>query len=384
MNTSLPAKQGLYDPWFEHDACGVGVVANINGKKSNKILKQALVVLHNMDHRGGQGADANSGDGAGVLLQIPHNFFVKECAKLDIDLPEPGKYAVGFIFLPPDIVERENVERHFERIVEANGQSVIGWRTVPVHPEVLGEKSHQSMPYMAQVFIKPSENILDRLDIDDNAFERKLYSIRRQAENYIRYGKLRGGKYFYVSSLSSRTIVYKGMLTTEQLRTFYADMEDSSVETALALVHSRFSTNTFPSWERAHPYRYLMHNGEINTLRGNINWMRARQTMCGNSLWGNDISKIMPIIDETGSDSGMFDNCLEFLVMSGRSLPHAVMMMIPEPWGKNPHLDPDLKAFFEYHNSLIEAWDGPAAMAFTDGRTICAALDRNGLRPSRY
>ena len=384
MNTSLPAKQGLYDPWFEHDACGVGVVANINGKKSNKILKQALVVLHNMDHRGGQGADANSGDGAGVLLQIPHNFFVKECAKLDIDLPEPGKYAVGFIFLPPDIVERENVERHFERIVEANGQSVIGWRTVPVHPEVLGEKSRQSMPYMAQVFIKPSENILDRLDIDDNAFERKLYSIRRQAENYIRYGKLRGGKYFYVSSLSSRTIVYKGMLTTEQLRTFYADMEDSSVETALALVHSRFSTNTFPSWERAHPYRYLMHNGEINTLRGNINWMRARQTMCGNSLWGNDISKIMPIIDETGSDSGMFDNCLEFLVMSGRSLPHAVMMMIPEPWGKNPHLDPDLKAFFEYHNPLIEAWDGPAAMAFTDGRTICAALDRNGLRPSRY
>ena len=220
MNTSLPAKQGLYDPWFEHDACGVGVVANINGKKSNKILKQALVVLHNMDHRGGQGADANSGDGAGVLLQIPHNFFVKECAKLDIDLPEPGKYAVGFIFLPPDIVERENVERHFERIVEANGQSVLGWRTVPVHPEVLGEKSRQSMPYMAQVFIKPSENILDRLDIDDNAFERKLYSIRRQAENYIRYGKLRGGKYFYVSSLSSRTIVYKGMLTTEQLRTF--------------------------------------------------------------------------------------------------------------------------------------------------------------------
>lgn len=384
MNTSLPAKQGLYDPWFEHDACGVGVVANINGKKSNKILRQALVVLHNMDHRGGQGADMNSGDGAGVLLQIPHNFFVKECAKLDIELPEEGKYAVGFIFLPPDAVERENVQRHFERIVEGNGQTVLGWRKVPVHPEVLGEKSRQSMPFMAQVFVKPSDNISDRLDIDDNAFERKLYSIRRQAENYIRYGKLRGGKYFYVASLSSRTIVYKGMLTTEQLRTFYVDMEDSSMETALALVHSRFSTNTFPSWERAHPYRYLMHNGEINTLRGNINWMRARQTMCGNSLWGNDIGKIMPIIDETGSDSGMFDNCLEFLVMSGRSLPHAVMMMIPEPWGKNPHLDPELKAFFEYHNSLIEAWDGPAAMAFTDGRTICAALDRNGLRPSRY
>ena len=384
MDVSLPKKQGLYDPWFEHDACGVGVVANIKGKKSNKILRQALTVLRNMDHRGGQGADMYSGDGAGVLLQIPHLFFVKECAKQDVALPEAGRYAVGFVFLPPDVVERENTQRHFERIVTANGQSVICWRNVPVDSSVLGEKSRQSQPFMAQVFIRPSEDILDRLDIDDNAFERKLYSIRRQAENYIRYGSLRGGKYFYVASLSSRTIVYKGMLTTEQLSTFYLDLQDCAMETALALVHSRFSTNTFPSWERAHPYRYLMHNGEINTLRGNINWMRARQNMCGNSLWGNEIQKIMPIIDETGSDSGMFDNCLEFLVMSGRSLPHAVMMMIPEPWGKNPHIAPELKAFFEYHNSLIEAWDGPAAMAFTDGRTICAALDRNGLRPSRY
>lgn len=384
MNTSLPNKQGLYDPWFEHDACGVGVVANIKGRKSYKILKQALVVLRNMDHRGGQGADMYSGDGAGVLLQIPHNFFVKELAKQDIDLPAEGQYAVGFIFLPPDAVERENTQRHFERLVAANGQQVLCWRNVPVNPEVLGEKSRQSQPFMAQVFITPSKEVVEHLSIDDNAFERKLYSIRRQAENLIRYGNMRGGKYFYVASLSTRTIVYKGMLTTEQMSTFYLDLQDSSMETAMALVHSRFSTNTFPSWERAHPYRYLMHNGEINTLRGNINWMRARQTMCGNSLWGTDINKIMPIIDETGSDSGMFDNCLEFLLMSGRSLPHAVMMMIPEPWGKNPHLDPDLKAFFEYHNSLIEAWDGPAAMAFTDGRTICAALDRNGLRPSRY
>ena len=384
MNGFLPKKQGLYDPWFEHDACGVGVVANIKGKKSNKILRQALTVLRNMDHRGGQGADMYSGDGAGVLLQLPHLFFVKECAKLDVELPEAGRYAVGFVFLPPDAVERENTQRHFERIVTANGQRVICWRNVPVDSSVLGEKSRQSQPFMAQVFIEPSEEIVERLDIDDNAFERKLYSIRRQAENYIRYGSLRGGRYFYIASLSSRTIVYKGMLTTEQLSTFYLDLQDRAMETALALVHSRFSTNTFPSWERAHPYRYLMHNGEINTLRGNINWMRARQNMCANSLWGNEIKKIMPIIDETGSDSGMFDNCLEFLVMSGRSLPHAVMMMIPEPWGKNPHIDPELKAFFEYHNSLIEAWDGPAAMAFTDGRTICAALDRNGLRPSRY
>ena len=384
MDTNMPKKQGLYDPWYEHDACGVGLVANIKGKKTNKILRQALVVLRNMDHRGGQGADENSGDGAGVLFQIPHNFFVKEMAKQDVELPAAGQYAVGFCFLPPDNVERENAQRHFERIVANNGQRVLAWRNVPVDSSVLGEKSAQSQPFMAQVIVLPSQDILDRLDIDDNAFERKLYAIRREAENYIRYGKLRGGKYFYFASLSSRTIVYKGMLTTEQLGTFYLDLQDRSIETALAMVHSRFSTNTFPSWERAHPYRYLMHNGEINTLRGNINWMRARQTMVGNSLWGNDISKIMPIVDETGSDSGMFDNVLEFLVMSGRSLPHAVMMMIPEPWAKNPHLDADLKGFFEYHASLIEPWDGPAAMAFTDGRTICAALDRNGLRPSRY
>jgi len=380
----LPSKQGLYDPWFEHDACGLGVVANIKGKKSNRIIRQALVVLRNMDHRGGQSADNNSGDGAGILMQIPHLFCVKECAKLGVELPPAGQYAVGFAFLPPDVVERENCQRHFERIVETNGLKVLTWRDVPVNPAVLGEKSRQSQPFMSQVFIQASPKLLDHLSIDDNAFERILYIIRRQAENIIRYGKLRGGKYFYLSSLSSRTIIYKGMLTTKQLDVFYPDLKDNSMETALALVHSRFSTNTFPSWERAHPYRYLMHNGEINTLRGNINWMRARQTMCGNSLWGPRIKDVMPIIDENGSDSGMFDNCLEFLVMSGRSLPHAIMMMIPEPWDKNPHQDPDLRAFFEYHNSMMEPWDGPAAMIFTDGRTICAALDRNGLRPSRY
>ena len=382
--STLPPKQGLYDPWFEHDACGLGVVANIKGKKSNKILRQALTVLKNLDHRGGQGADNNSGDGAGVLFQIPHTFFVKECLKQNLSLPPGGEYAVGMLFLPPDVVERENLQRHFEKIVRENNLEVLGWRNVPVNSEILGEKSRQSQPSIMQVFISTNSKIIERLAIDDNAFERKLYIIRREAENKIRYGSLRGGKYFYISSLSSRTIVYKGMLTTKQLGDFYLDMQDCSIETALALVHSRFSTNTFPSWERAHPYRMLMHNGEINTLRGNINWMRSRQTMCNNSLWGKNIKKVMPVIDETGSDSGMFDNCLEFLVMSGRSLPHAVMMMIPEPWSKNPHIDPDLKAFFEYHNSLIEAWDGPAAMAFTDGRTVCAALDRNGLRPSRY
>lgn len=382
--SAMPPKQGLYDPWFEHDACGLGVVANIKGKKSNKILKQALTVLRNLDHRGGQGADNNSGDGAGVLMQIPHLFFIKEALKQGLRLPQSGEYAVGMLFLPPDEVERENLQRHFEKIVRENHLDVIGWRKVPNNPSVLGEKSRQSQPFIMQVFLNANTITTERLAIDENAFERLLYIIRREAENKIRYGTLRGGKYFYISSLSSRTIVYKGMLTTSQLGEFYPDLQDYSMETALALVHSRFSTNTFPSWERAHPYRMLMHNGEINTLRGNINWMRSRQTMCSNSLWGKDIRKIMPIIDETGSDSGMFDNCLEFLVMSGRSLPHSVMMMIPEPWSKNPHITPELKAFFEYHNSLLEAWDGPAAMAFTDGRTVCAALDRNGLRPSRY
>lgn len=379
-----PEKQGLYDPWFEHDACGLGVVANIKGKKSNKILKQALTVLCNLDHRGGQGADKNTGDGAGILFQIPHMFFHKECAKLEIELPKSEEYAVGMLFLPPDIVERENCQRHFERIVKENGQIILGWRQVPVNSTVLGEKSRDSQPYIAQVFIKANDSILGKLPIDNNIFERKLYMIRREAENYIKKGNLRGGNYFYIASLSSRTIVYKGMLTTRQLDEFYIDLSDNSILTAMALVHSRFSTNTFPSWERAHPYRYLMHNGEINTLRGNINWMRARQSLCGNKLWGKNIKKIMPIIDESGSDSGMFDNCLEFLVMSGRSLPHAVMMMIPEPWVNNPHIDEDLKAFFNYHDCLMEPWDGPAAMAYTDGKTICAALDRNGLRPSRY
>ena len=384
MHNAMPEAQGLYDPRYEHDSCGIGVIANIKGKKSNRILRQSLIVLRNMDHRGGQGVDSSTGDGAGILIQIPHAFFAKECAKLDIDLPPAGEYAVGQLFLPPDAVERENVMRHFERIASQNGLTLIGWRNVPTCPDCLGENSRASMPFMAQAILTPDADTLNRLQSDDNAFERKLYATRRQAENYIRYGKLRGGKYFYASSLSSRTIVYKGMLTTEQLSLFYPDLMDASIETALALVHSRFSTNTFPSWERAHPYRFLMHNGEINTLRGNINWMRSRQTMCGNSLWGPDIEKVMPVIDENGSDSGMFDNCLEFLVLSGRSLPHAAMMMIPEPWNKNKQMSPELRAFYEYHSCLTEAWDGPAAMAFTDGRTICAVLDRNGLRPSRY
>ena len=383
MYTSLPPKQGLYDPWFEHDACGLGVVANIKGRKSNKILRQALVVLRNMDHRGGQGADMNSGDGAGILLQLPHTFLVKECAKLDIELPQPGHYAVGFMFLPPDVVERENTQRHFEKLVTANGQELLGWRNVPVDPEVLGEKSRQSQPFMAQVFIKASPQIIDRLSIDDNAFERQLYSIRRQAENHIRYGRLRGGRYFYIASLSSRTIVYKGMLTTEQLGSFYSDLQDSSMETAMALVHSRFSTNTFPTWSLAQPFRLLAHNGEINTIRGNRAWMEARESVLSTPTLGN-VKQIRPIIQPGMSDSASLDNVLEFFVMSGLSLPHAMAMLVPESFNDKNPISEDLKAFYEYHSILMEPWDGPATLLFSDGRYAGGMLDRNGLRPARY
>ncbi|MFZ5626173.1 MAG: glutamate synthase large subunit [Bacillota bacterium] len=375
----LPPKQGLYDPQFEHDACGIGFVANIKGKKSNEIVRQALTILLNLDHRGGQGSETNTGDGAGILMQIPHAFLVKECARLGIDLPEPGQYGVGMLFLPVDPEERAACEQKLEEIIAEEGQVLLGWRTVPTDNSSLGEMARKAQPFIRQVFIAPPRPQSDRM-----AFERKLYVIRKRAEKEIRHGGHPGGKYFYFASLSASTIVYKGMLTPEQVDRFYIDLQDPAVETALALVHSRFSTNTFPSWERAHPYRYLIHNGEINTLRGNVNWMHARQAVCESELFGEDMAKILPVIDPDGSDSAMFDNCLEFLYLTGRSLPHAMMMMIPEPWQNHESMSPEKKAFYEYHSCLMEPWDGPAAMAFTDGRIIGAVLDRNGLRPSRY
>ncbi|WP_079933378.1 glutamate synthase large subunit [Carboxydocella sp. ULO1] len=375
----LPPKQGLYDPQFEHDACGIGFVANIKGKKSNEIVRQALTILLNLDHRGGQGSETNTGDGAGILMQIPHAFLVKECARLGIDLPEPGQYGVGMLFLPVDPEERAACEQKLVEIIAEEGQVLLGWRTVPTDNSSLGEMARKAQPFIRQVFIAPPRPQSDRM-----AFERKLYVIRKRAEKEIRHGDHPGGKYFYFASLSASTIVYKGMLTPEQVDRFYIDLQDPAVETALALVHSRFSTNTFPSWERAHPYRYLIHNGEINTLRGNVNWMHARQAVCESELFGEDMAKILPVIDPDGSDSAMFDNCLEFLYLTGRSLPHAMMMMIPEPWQNHESMSPEKKAFYEYHSCLMEPWDGPAAMAFTDGRIIGAVLDRNGLRPSRY
>jgi glutamate synthase (NADPH) large chain len=379
MLQGLPPKQGLYDPQFEHDACGMGFVAHIKGRKSHEIVEQALSLLINMEHRGGQGSEPNTGDGAGIMLQIPHKFFSKETARNGFALPPEGQYAVGMTFLPQNESVRSKHEEIFEAIVAEEGQSVLGWRTVPTNDEKLGESSKKVKPFVRQVFIARSAALAN-----DMAFERKLYVIRKRAEQAIRYSGIEGADSFYFSSLSSKKIVYKGMLTTEQVGHFYIELHNPELDTAMALVHSRFSTNTFPSWERAHPFHYMIHNGEINTLRGNVNWMHARQTLFASELFGEDLEKIKPIIAPDGSDTAMFDNTFEFMVLSGRSMAHAAMMMVPEPWQNDEHMDEDKRAFYEYHACLMEPWDGPAAMGFTDGVQIGAVLDRNGLRPARY
>ncbi|MFQ5857601.1 MAG: glutamate synthase large subunit [Anaerolineae bacterium] len=374
-----PPKQGLYDPQFEHDACGIGFVVNIKGEKSNEIVRKALTALLNLTHRGARGAEPNTGDGAGILLQTPHAFLQKACAEAGIHLPSFGEYGVGMVFLPPDPNLRRNCEKAFEEIIAEEGQRLLGWRTVPTNNASLGETALSCEPSVRQVFIGRDLKIQD-----DMAFERKLYVIRKRAENAIRYSGMKGSDYFYLTSLSYKTLVYKGMLTAEQLEEYYPDLSDPAMEAAIVLIHSRFSTNTFPSWERAHPYRYLIHNGEINTLRGNVNWMHARQAMLESDLFGDDLPKVLPVIHPDGSDSAMFDNCLEFLTLAGRPLPLAVMMMIPEPWSNHESMSDEKKAFYEYQSCLMEPWDGPASIGFTDGTVVGAVLDRNGLRPSRY
>lgn len=374
-HNGLPAKQGLYDPQNEHDACGIGFVVNINGFRTHQIVRQALNILVNLSHRGGSGSEANTGDGAGILIQIPHKFFSLECAKKGITLPAPDEYGVGMVFLTNDESKRTAMESSLESIIKEEGQSVLGWRDVPTNPVSLGKTALDCKPYLRQIFIGKNPALKNTL-----AFERKLYVIRKRAEK----AAVESGTNFYIASLSSRTIVYKGMLTAEQVDEFYTELASEDVESALALVHSRYSTNTFPSWERAHPNRYLIHNGEINTLRGNVNWMAAREANLESDLFGDDLAKVFPVISPDGSDSAMFDNCLEFLTLSGRSLPHSVMMMIPEPWSNHESMSDEKKAFYEYHSCLMEPWDGPAAMAFTDGAVVGAVLDRNGLRPARY
>jgi glutamate synthase (ferredoxin) len=382
--TTIPSKQGLYDPQFEHDACGVGFIVDLQGRKSHTLVEQAIQILLNLEHRGACGCEKNTGDGAGILMQTPHRFLAAECDRVGIRLPAYGEYGVGMVFLPADADDCKRCVQLFEQVVREEGQEVLGWRDVPTDNTSLGPTAKAAQPIIRQTFIGRREESLKHLGGDDLAFERKLYVIRKRIENVIRGSNIPKRGMFYVPSLSYKTIIYKGMLNSDQIPLFYPDVVNPAVETALAMVHSRFSTNTFPNWARAHPYRYLSHNGEINTLRGNINWMHARQSMFASDLFGPDIKKILPIIDAYGSDSAMFDNALEMLTLTGRSLPHAVMMMIPEPWTGHETMSSEKKSFYEYHSCLMEPWDGPASIAFTDGLRIGAVLDRNGLRPSRY
>lgn len=373
-----PPRQGLYDPTYEHDACGVGFVVDIKGRRSHTIIQQALTVLKNLLHRGACGSEPNTGDGAGILIQMPHVFLARECGQIGITLPAPRYYGAGLVFLPTDPSQTAKCQAIFEEIILEEGQTLLGWRDMPTDDSPIGPSAKAAKPVFKQIFIGRNPAILD-----DRTFERKLYLIRKQVEHVVYRSTLPQRKLFYIPSLSSNTLVYKGMLTGDQIEATFPDITDPAVESALALVHQRFSTNTFPSWPLAHPYRYMAHNGEINTLRGNINWMRAREALCETELLP-DLKKIFPIILEGGSDSAIFDNVLEFLIMAGRPLPHAILMMIPEAWSGHESMGEERKAFYEYHGCLMEPWDGPASIAFTDGTVIGAVLDRNGLRPSRY
>jgi len=372
-----PVKQGLYNPINERDACGIGLIANIKGNKEHSIVQKGLTMLSRMEHRGGQGSDRDTGDGAGLMTQIPHEFFTKTCPQLSAY--KEGDYGVGMVFLPQDSKQRKQCEDVFNEMIVQEGLNFLGWRTVPMNDTTIGTTAKSSQPFIRQVFIGKSNSNQSEIE-----FDRKLYIIRKRVEKEVREKQLAQESIFYVASLSSRTIVYKGMLTPDQIQPFYLDLQEESFTSSFALVHSRYSTNTFPSWERAHPNRYLIHNGEINTLKGNVNWMKAREKMIDYSVFGEFGHEVLPIIDENGSDSSSFDNCLEFLHLTGRSLAHAVMMMVPEPWEKDDTMDDSLKAFYEYHSHLMEPWDGPAAFAFTNGKQIGAMLDRNGLRPARY
>ncbi len=377
-------KQGLYDPQFEHDACGVGLVANVTGEKSHKIIDQGLEVLINLGHRGACGADPKTGDGAGITIQLPHDFFREECARLDIDLPHHGEYAVGMTFLPQHPGERHRCETLIREIAELEGMALLGWRDVPVNPGAIGVMARHVMPVIRQFFLRRPHGVTD-----EQRFELKLLVTRKLIEKAISESDMQEKRDFYICSLSSRTIVYKGLLIADQIQPFYHDLSHESMASAFALVHSRFSTNTLGTWKLAHPYRYVVHNGEINTLRGNINWMAARETMFSSSELGADVAKLLPILPPGGpavqSDTASFDNALELLMATGRTLPHAMMMMIPEAWGDHiPMEPPEKRDFYEYHSCLMEPWDGPALIIGTDGSQICAILDRNGLRPCRY
>lgn len=369
----------LYDPWFEHDACGAGFVCNIDGRKSHDIIEKALEILINLTHRGACGCDPDTGDGAGILIQVPDGFCRVRCDEIGIRLPETGAYAVGNVFLPRDASQRQYIKDLFESVIRQEGQQLLGWRSVPVQYEALGKLALQSAPAVEQIYIGRGKRV-----VDSSHFERKLYVIRKVMEKAVRESSLPEKNRFHLPSLSSRTLNYKGLLQPAQMAQFYLDLADPLMTSGLALLHQRYSTNTFPTWELAHPFRFLCHNGEINTLRGNINWMAAREGRFKSELFGEDIEKIIPIATPGGSDSFILDNALELLYHTGRSLPHAMMMLIPEAWQNHREMSDEKRAFYEYHSCLMEPWDGPASIPFTDGKLIGAVLDRNGLRPSRY
>src|SRR5580700_7529923 len=380
---SLPEQQGLYDPRNEHDSCGVGFVANIKGQKSHGIIGLGLQLLINLDHRGAVGADPLVGDGAGILIQIPDPLFRDWAKETGVTLPPPGQYAVAMCFLPREAKAREIVVKQFEHFIKVEGQKLLGWRDVPTDPAGLGKTVLDGMPLIRQAIIAAGPHIKDQ-----DQFERKLLTIRKQAQNPLadlaKKHKLPAIQQLYIPSLSTRTVVYKGLLLAHDVGRFYRDLQNPLTVSAVALVHQRFSTNTFPSWKLAHPYRFIAHNGEINTVRGNVNWMNARRRGMESELLGPDLDKMWPLIPHGQSDTACLDNALELLVAGGYPLAHAVMMLIPEAWAGNKGMDAKRKAFYEYHAALMEPWDGPAAIAFTDGRQIGATLDRNGLRPARY
>lgn len=363
--------QGLYSPAFEHDNCGIGAVVNSRGIKSHKTVERALHIVENLEHRAGKDAEGKTGDGVGILLQISHKFFSKVCKKTGIEVGEEREYGIAQLFFPQEELKRNQAKKMFEIIVEKEGLELLGYREVPVYPEVLGHKAKECMPHIVQAFIKKPENVDKGLD-----FDRRLYIARRVFEQ--------SNDNTYVVSMSSRTIVYKGMFLVGQLRTFFADLQDKDYESAIAMVHSRFSTNTNPSWERAHPNRFIVHNGEINTIRGNADKMQAREENMASEHLKGQLHKILPVVDRRGSDSAMLDNTLEFLVMSGMELPLAVMITIPEPWANNQTLSQEKRDFYQYYATMMEPWDGPASIVFSDGDLMGAVLDRNGLRPSRY
>lgn len=370
---------GLYNSSFEHDACGIGAVVNIKGKSSNKVINDALDILENLKHRGGTGADENTGDGAGILIQIPHNFFNKVCKESNVSLPRSGEYAIGVLFLPTEEKKKELALNIINKVLMQKGYNTLLLRDVPVDYSGLGKAALESMPNIIQIILDKPNNIKDTRE-----FERELYILRRNIEKAFNLEESLNNCTTYIASLSSKTIVYKGMLLSTQVREFYPDLLDKDVESAIALVHSRYSTNTFPSWERAHPNRMMVHNGEINTLRGNVNKIYSREGSITSEVFGDKLPEVLPIINKEGSDSATFDNVLEFLYMGGRDLARSILMLIPEPWEKSKNIDEDKKAFYKYNSTLMEPWDGPASIVFTDGDRVGAVLDRNGLRPSRY